>query len=215
MQILRSIALLAFCASSVSAVETDARAIHPEEVIEEIVVKGVHWCGSWPIQHTRLIGCDYVELDKKDLAIVLDLRPKLFSACLSCQGSRCITNVWPEGQTTQKLLCKTLFWTPTRVARFLNVGEHSSSNFGGDNKERTRSLTVYSSPLRVSFTFTISTKGRVEDIEVDSFEGDITEEELLQLIERGATKTRYEPVVIEDMAYEIVGLKDAFKLDDS
>ena len=203
MQILRSIALLAFCASSASAAETDAGAIPSEEVIEEIVVKGVNRCGSWPIQHQRLIGCEYVELNKKDLAIVLDLRPKLFSACLSCQGSRCIANVWPEGKTTQELLCKRLFWTPTRVVRFM---------FGA---ERSIPLREYSGPLRVSFTFTISTKGRVEDIEVVSFEGDIAKEELLELIERGATKTRFEPVVVEDMAYEIVGLKDSFKLDDS
>jgi hypothetical protein len=68
--------------------------------------------------------------------------------------------------------------------------------------------------LRVSFTFTISTTGRVEDIEVVSFEGDISEEKLLELIESGATKARYEPVVVADMAYEIVGLKEAFILDD-
>ena len=196
LQILRSIALLAFCASSANAAQTDARAIHPEEVIEEIVIKGVHRCGSWPIQHRGLIGCEYAELEKKYLAMILDLRPKLFSTCLSCQGSRCITEVWPEGKVTEKLLCKRLFWTPTKVARFMIAGgEHSS-------------------PLSVSFNFTISTLGRVEDIEVASFEGDIAEEELLELIERGASKTRFEPVVVDDMAYEIVGLRDAYVLDD-
>ena len=195
MQILRSIALLAFCASSASAAQTDAGAIHPEEAIEEIVVKGVIWCGSWPIQHRGLIGCEYTELKKEYLAVVLDLRPKLFLTCLSCQDSRCITKVWPERKTTEKLLCKRLFWTPTKVARFMISGEHSS-------------------PLRVSFTFKISTTGKVEDIEVVSFKGDIAEGDLLELIERGATKTRFEPVVVEDMAYEIVGLRAAYVLDD-
>ncbi len=47
-----------------------------------------------------------------------------------------------------------------------------------------------------------------------SFESDIAEEELLELIERGASKTRFEPVVVEDMAYEIVSLRGAYVLDD-
>lgn len=72
-----------------------------------------------------------------------------------------------------------------------------------------------SGPLRVSFTFKLSTDGRVEDIELVSFESDIGEEELLQLIEEGATRTRFEPVVVADVAYEIVGLRDAFVLNDT
>jgi len=200
--ILNVVALFAFCSSSASAAETDARAIHPEEVIEEIVTKGVHRCGSWPIKHARLQGCEYEVLKDENLAAVLDLRPKLFSTCLSCQGSRCITNVWPEGKVVEKLLCRRVFWTPTRVVGFI----YAPANV--------KSLSVYSSALRVSFTFTISTTGRVENIEVVSFEGDISEEKLSELIAWGATKTRYEPVVVADIAYEIVGLKEAFILDD-
>ena len=66
----------------------------------------------------------------------------------------------------------------------------------------------------MSFTFKISTDGKVEDIELVSFESDIGEEELLQLIEDGATGTRFEPVIVADVAYEIVGLRDAFVLND-
>ena len=179
-----------------------AHAIHAEEVIDEIVIKAVHRCGSWPIEHTRLRGCKYEVLKDENLAAVLDLRPILFSTCLSCQGSRCITNVWPEGKLVEKLRCKRVFLTPTRVVSFIYSAEN------------VKSLSVYSSALSVSFTFTISTTGRVEDIEVVSFEGGISEEKLSELIERGATKTRYEPVVVADMAYEIVGLKEAFILDD-
>ena len=207
MLILRSIAVLAIFTPSDSATQTDAGAIHHEEAIEEIIVKGVNWCGSWPIQHRGLIGCGYAELEQKDLAMVLDLRPKLFTTCLSCQGSRCITKLWPEGKTTEKLLCKRLFWTPTRVAKFMIVDEHS-------RVPRFMIADEHSSPLSVSFNFTISTTGRVEDVEVIWFEGDIVEEELLELIEDGASKTRFEPVVVEDVAYAIVGLRGAYVLDD-
>ena len=67
---LSSVALLALCASSISAAETDP-VVYPE-VIEEIVVKAIKWCGIWPIQHPRLIGCEYVELEKKELSKVLE-----------------------------------------------------------------------------------------------------------------------------------------------
>jgi hypothetical protein len=207
--ILNVVALFAFCSSSASAAETDARAIHPEEVIEEIVTKGVHRCGSWPIKHARLQGCEYEVLKDENLAAVLDLRPKLFSTCLSCQGSRCITNVWPEGKVMEKLLCRRVFWTPTRVVGYIFSLENVQSL-----RVYTRASRVYSSALRVSFTFTISTTGRVENIEVVSFEGVISEEKLSELIAWGATKTRYEPLVVADIAYEIVGLKEAFILDD-
>ena len=66
MRILLSVALLVCCSSSANAAET--------EVIEEIVVKAVNWCGIWPIQHQGAIGCEYVELEKKDLSMVLELR---------------------------------------------------------------------------------------------------------------------------------------------
>ena len=70
------------------------------------------------------------------------------------------------------------------------------------------------SPLRVSFAFNISTKGKVGDIELISFDGDIEEEELLQLIGDGAARTRFEPIVVADVAYELVGLSNTFILDD-
>jgi len=72
----------------------------------------------------------------------------------------------------------------------------------------------HSRPLVVSFTFKISTAGKVEDIELISFESDLDEQAVLSLIEEGAEKTRFEPVVIAGVAYEIIGLRDAFILEE-
>lgn len=202
LHILKSVALLTFCTSSAIAAQTDADVIHPGEVIEEIVIQGVHRCGSWPIEHRGLTGCAYEVLTDENLATALDLRSKLFSSCLSCQGNQCVSNVWPDDMVVEKLLCRRVFWTPTRVVGFL---------FGTENSY---SLRTFSVPLNVSFSFAISATGRVQDIEVISFEGEISEEKLLELIERGAAKTRYEPIVVEDVTYKIVGLKEAFVLDD-
>ncbi len=194
MHILRSLALLTFCVSSASAREIDSHTIRAEEVIEEVVATSPYRCGSWLIEHLRIKGCEYAELKKDALPTVLDLRPKLFHTCLSCQGNRCVANEWSRDQVEEELLCKRIFWTPTRVSK-------------------TNVIARRSSPLRVWFTFTISTDGRVEDIELVSFEGDIEEEALLRLIENGAIRTRFEPLVVADKTYEIVGLTDAFILD--
>ncbi len=195
MQIRTSIALL-ICASSAVAQETDTRGAHWNEVIDEVVVVGVGHCGSWPIEHIRLRDCEFAELEKEELPKVLDLRQKFFSDCLICQGSQCTTKAWAKDRIREEILCKRLFWTPTRVSRFMNPGPR------------------YNPPLSVSYTFKISTDGSVEDIELISFDGDIQEDELLRLITDGAKKTRYEPIVVADVAYEIVGLRDAFILDD-
>lgn len=195
MQILRFIALLSFCTCSSSAQEADTDVLRNNEVIEEVGVKGVNRCGSWPIQHQGLRGCEYAVLKREDLQTVLNLRPKFLETCLNCQGNRCNGKVWREDRMLEKLLCKRLFWTPTRILR-PDFFSHRVS------------------PMRVWFTFKISTKGKVEDIEVVSFEGNIAEAELLQLIRDGAKQTRFELLVIADMAYEVVGLHDAFVLDD-
>ncbi len=194
MQILSSIASL-ICASSTVAQETDIRGAYPTEDIDEIVVVGVNRCGSWPIEHYRLKGCEYVELRKEDLPVLLRSRQEFFSDCLKCLGGRCTMKAWPKDKTTEELLCKRLFRTPTRVPRFMKPD-------------------ALFSPFSVSFTFSISVKGKVEDIELVSFDGDIEEEELLRLIEDGAARTRFEPIVVADVTYQLVGLRDKLILDD-
>jgi len=192
--ILSFIAMLVYAASAV-AQETDIREAYLKEDIDEIVVLATNVCGSWPIEHYRLTGCEYLELKKEEVPMVLRARQKFFPDCLKCLGSRCTMKAWPEDRTTEKLLCKRLFRTPTRVARFMNPE-------------------ALFSPFRVSFTFNISVKGKVEDVELVSFEGDIEKEELLRLIEGGAARTRFEPIVVADVAYELISLNDAFILDD-
>ena len=194
MHMLSSIALLVYASSAV-AQETDIRWAYPQEDIDEIVVVGVSRCGSWPIEHYRLIGCEYMELTKEDLPMVLLARQNFFSDCLKCLDRRCTMKVWPEDRTTEKLLCRRLFRTPTKIWRFVKPD-------------------ALFSPFRVSVTFSISAKGKIEDIELVSIDGDIEEEGLLRLIEVGAARTTFEPIVVADVAYELVDLSDTFILDD-
>ncbi len=69
-------------------------------------------------------------------------------------------------------------------------------------------------PVAVSITYTISPEGRAENIKIRSLEGKMTQRSILQLVQQGAARTRFEPLVIEETAYEIVGLIDSFELGD-
>jgi len=194
MLILSSIALLIHASGAV-AQEPDIRGVYPNEVFDEIVVVGTTRCGSWPIEHQRLRGCVYAELEKKDFPMVLQARQDFLSDCLICSASRCTMKSWPEDWIKEKRFCKRVFRTPTRVPRFMNPD-------------------VRVKPLRVTYTFSISTEGKVQSIDLISFDGDIEEAELLRLIRNGAAKTRFEPIIVFDMAYELIGLRDSFILDD-
>ena len=186
---------LLICALSIGAQEINTNGSYSGEDIDEIVVVGVRRCGSWPIEHYRFKGCEYVELRKEELPMVLRSRQEFFSTCLICQGSRCIMKEWPEDKPTESILCKRLFRTPTRIPRFLESDD------------------IFS-PFTASFTFSISDKGKVEDIELISFDGDIDAEKLLSLIEGGAAKTRFEPIAVGDEAYELVGLREKLLMGD-
>ena len=200
MQTMRMLALLAICISNASEAQTDTQAnpstMQSGDVIEEIVVTGANSCGTWPIPHQAAIGCSYVELEREDLDKALELRSELLTTCLNCQGSQCSVVAWPQANTLERMVCKRVFWTPTRISRTVyNVGR--------------------SSPLSVTARYTLSTAGTVEDIEIVAFAGNITEEYLLDLLERGARRTRFEPVVIDGTAYEVTGIQVSWNLMDN
>jgi hypothetical protein len=197
MQTMGTLALLAICLSNASEAQTDTQAdssaMQSGDVIDEIVVKGAQWCGTWPIPHKAVFGCSYVELEHEDLDRVLELRSELLATCLNCQGNQCSAVAWPQDNSLERMVCKRVFWTPTRISRMVYKVGHSS-------------------PLSVSARYTISTAGTVKDIEIVTFDGNITEENLLELLERGAGKTRFEPVVIDDTAYAVTGIHASWDL---
>jgi len=199
MQTMRTLALLAICLSNASEAQTDAQAdssaMQSGEVIDEIVVTGANTCGFWPIPHRAVLGCAYVELKREDLDRVLEWRSELLSTCLNCQGNQCSAIAWPQDNSLERMVCKRIFWTPTRVSKLAYKVERSR-------------------PLSVSARYTISTAGTVKDIEIVMFDGNITEKNLLELLERGAGRTRFEPVVIDDTAYEITAIRASWNFLD-
>ena len=192
--------MLAICIANAIEAQTDTQAdssaMNSGEVIDEIVVKGANTCGSWPIPHRASLGCAYVELEREDLDRALEMRSELLATCLNCQGNQCSAIAWSQDNSLERMICKRIFWTPTRVSKFAYKVERSR-------------------PLSVSARYTISTAGTVKDIEIVTFDGSISEKNLLKLLERGAGRTRFAPVVIDDTAYEITGIRASWNfLDD-
>jgi len=182
--------LLNFWSAVGNAQDRDTRVILPAENSNELIVLGAGRCGSWPIGHRELENCEFAELEKDDLPKVLELRRTFFSVCLSCNGNQCALEAWPRDRISEQLFCKRVYWTPTHVPRFISTDKETG-------------------PLRVTYIFTISVDGSVKDIEIGSFEGDVEEQEMLDLIVSGASKTRFEPLTLDDVAYELVGLQES------
>ena len=164
-------------------------------VLEEVVVEGTRHCGSWPINHEGMAVCEFAVLKPQVLPKILEVRPRLLSHCLSCSGTVCTPRSFRTAQQVEARLCQRVFWTPIRIP--------GSMNYRGNDK-----------PVGVSITYTISVTGRPENIQIRSLEGKMTQRSILQLIQQGAARTRFEPLVIEGAAYEIVDLVDSFVLGD-
>jgi hypothetical protein len=174
--------------------EGDVTGTHSSDIIEEVVTVGENHCGTWPIEHKGQMGCEFAELENENLPMVLELRKRVFCDCLVCNGNQCTTKSWPEEQATENLLCKRLFRTPTRVAKFMPRNARDT-------------------PFTASYTYDISTDGDVENVVLISFGGGIKKSELLQLIKDGAARARFEPIIVNDVPYALVGLRGTYVVE--
>ena len=165
-------------------------------VLEEVVVEGTRHCGIWPIDHERMAVCEFAVLKPQIMPKILELRPRLFADCLSCSGTACTARRFRTDQQTEARLCQRVFWTPSRIPK--------SMRYSG-NVER----------MAVSISYAISISGRPENIQIRLLESKMTQRTVLQLIQEGAVQTRFEPLVVDGTAYEIVELVDSFVLGEA
>jgi hypothetical protein len=95
---------------------------------------------------------------------------------------------------TARNLCKRLYITPIKVP---------SRSSGTNNSEAS---------LLVRFSYSITRRGRVEDIHLDLLDSDLTESQVFKMIESGARQVRFEPLKVNGQALSIVGLQDGYTL---
>ena len=162
--------------------------------VEEVTVHAVAQCGSWPIAHIDIVGCEYAELKPEMLQSIRRNRATYLTRCMRCENGRCVAKVWSRDQLTARNLCKRLFVTPIKVPS--RSGRSSVSDMS----------------LFVRFSYSISNGGRVEDIRVDILDSDLTDLQVYKMIENGAQRVRFEPLKVNGQSLSIVGLQDGYML---
>ena len=164
-----------------------------ETPIEEIVASANNRCGPWAIAHEVSHFCEYPVLREAHLSVVLALREKLVSTCLSC-GEVCQTKTLV---LEDRITCEMLFSTPTRLFSLSSLGARDRREFS------------------VRFSYDISIEGRVVNIQLLNIVGEIPASELQRLLEQGARQVRFKPPEIDGIPRTLTGLVDAYVMEMS
>ena len=193
---LRCLWYVLFCSISGThsfAASTDSDDAYGRDV-EEVRVSAVAQCGSWPIAHVDIVGCEYAELKTEVLKDIRKHRADYLTRCLQCMDGTCALKTWSRDQMTARNLCKRLYITPIKVP------------------SRSDRTDVSEASLLVRFSFSITHRGRVDDIHLDLLDSDLTESQVFKMIKRGARQVRFEPLKVDGQALSIEGLRDGYTL---
>jgi hypothetical protein len=165
-----------------------------ESTMEEVLVLGVDDCGAWPVAHHLALVCYYAVLKQNRLNQFRKLRARKFVDCLVCKGPSCSLRELPSEAKSEKLICTRLFTTPKRLAR-LSVRDDDSEL------------------LIVDYRFDVSSRGRIENVQITYLDSDLSEEAVWELLNEGIKKTRYEPLRFNGSTFELIDLEDGFILE--
>ena len=165
-----------------------------ERDVEVVRVSAVAQCGSWPIAHVDIVGCEYAELKTEVLKGIRKHRVDYLTRCLQCKDGTCAPKTWSRDQMTARNLCKRLYITPIKVPS----RDSRTSDSGAS--------------LLVRFSYSITHRGRIEDIHLDLLDSDLPETQVLNMIENGAQQVRFEPLKVNGQTLSIEGLRDAYTL---
>lgn len=193
---LRCLWYVLFCSISGThsfAASTDSDDAYGRDV-EEVRVSAVAQCGSWPIAHVDIVGCEYAELKTEVLKDIRKHRADYLTRCLQCKDGTCALKTWSRDQMTARNLCKRLYITPIKVP------------------SRSDRTDVSEASLLVRFSFSITHRGRVDDIHLDLLDSDLTESQVFKMIKGGARQVRFEPLKVDGQALSIEGLRDGYTL---
>ena len=152
------------------------------------------------IYATETMQCNFdsalgESLDEKISA----LREKAFGLCLKCEGNSCKMNIFKsesdpdleEKRQGAMALCKRVFCTPKRIRKI-------------QGEEIPTDLPIGKS--RFEFSYKISEKGRVRDIEITSIEGVMNRREAYRWTTGLTKRVIYLPVRVNGKTYEITNL---------
>jgi hypothetical protein len=135
-------------------------------------------------------SCPVQVIEKSEIANIVERRQTTFKHCLACEGDQCQFREWPAEGNDFAQACRLLFCAPTKMPRKLFVSPGTAREGG------------------VFFTYGISRKGRVKDVEIIQVVGETTEEMGRELIDDFFERRKYEPIVIDGKAYELNQLNE-------
>ena len=141
-------------------------------------------------------------LDEK----ILDLRERTFDLCLKCEGNSCKMNVFrpetdPDSEKQRLLVtaaCKRYFCTPKKFRKVQGEEIPADQPNGKSSFE---------------FTYKISSKGRVRDIEITSVEGVMNRRDAYRWTQMLTKRVIYLPVEVNGKTYEITNLSAALDVN--
>ena len=166
--------------------------------IEEVVVVAFDRCGPWPIDHPLTSDCLFAVIKRDKVRVLQQMRARMLTACLRCEDAICTPRVPAAAEDADRrktrFVCEKLFFTPRRV--------------GGWNVEAEEAPELF-----LGFTYDISRQGRVRDIRITDFdEEDFDHDQLLTLLQVGSERVRFEPLKIDGVVYEIIGVRGSYQL---
>ena len=148
---------------------------------------------------------------KSDLGDALDekissFRDRAFPLCLKCEGNSCKMNIFsPETDPDLEekrlgaiKLCKRLFCTPKKFRKIQGEEIPADQPIGKTSFE---------------FTYKISDKGRIRDIEITSLEGVMNRRDAYRWTTVLTKRVIYLPVEVNGKTYEITNLSAALDVN--
>ncbi|HIE48677.1 MAG TPA: hypothetical protein EYP94_01055 [Gammaproteobacteria bacterium] len=143
------------------------------------------------------MSCDHkVSMNDDLLSKVLKHRDSAFETCLSCTKGDCLMKAWPEEGRANEAICQRLFCTPKKVSKGFEVP--------ADTPRGKSSF---------SYTYSISKKGRLTDINILSVDGPYKRADALKFLKSLTKKTQYEPLVYDNKKYKITNLASSMAVN--
>ena len=143
------------------------------------------------------MSCDHkVSMSDDLLSKVVKHRDSAFEICLSCTKGDCLMKAWPEEGRANEAICQRLFCTPKKVSKGFEVP--------ADTPRGKSSF---------SYTYSISKKGRLTDINILSVDGAYKRTDALKFLKSLTKKTQYEPLVYDNKKYKITNLASSMAVN--
>ena len=130
------------------------------------------------------------ELNKDTASKLAELRKQTTSTCLNCSGDSCELKSWAKEKKGDETVCKILFCTPNYVSKYFEKPDN-----------------VKSGKTKISFSYSINSKGKIKGIEVNSAKGAMNVRESYKYLQSFTAKTKFEPLVIDGKGADLQNLK--------